>query len=111
VAFQANPQGGGGGEGGLGNFLVQVQVPNVPPEQQQVIHVGMSANIEFDIPQESEIYLPIKAVHQVNGKRYVTVIDASGKKREAPVMTGKTTLTEVAIISGIKQGDRIVVPH
>ncbi|MBS0351110.1 MAG: efflux RND transporter periplasmic adaptor subunit [Proteobacteria bacterium] len=109
VAYQANPQ--SGNEGALGSFLVQVQVPNITPEQKQIIHVGMSANVQFDIPQEAEIYLPIKAVHEVKGQRYVTVVDPSGAQQERLVVTGKTTLTEVAIISGVKQGDRVVVPH
>ena len=109
VAAQANPQ--EGGEGGLGMFEVRIKIPNVTDAQRRIIHVGMSAQAELDIPEPPQIYLPIKAVYQKNGQRMVTILNKSGQRQEVPVVTGKTTLTEVAIIQGISPGDRVVVPH
>lgn len=110
VAAQANPQ-SGGGEGGLSMFEVMIKIPKVSADQQKIIHVGMSASVEFDIPEPPQIYLPIKAVYEKNGQKLVTVVSPSGEQRAVPVITGKTTLTEVAIVQGVSAGDRVVVPH
>lgn len=109
VAAQANPQ--EGSEGGLGMFEVVIKIPKATAEQQRIIHVGMSAQVELDIPEPPQIFLPIKAVYQKNGQRMVTILTKSGKRREVVVITGKTTLTEVAIAEGISPGDRVVVPN
>ncbi len=109
VASQSNP--GEGGEGGLGMFEVRINIPDVTPEQRRIIRVGMSGAVELDIPEAPQIFLPIKAVAQKNGKTVVTVEDKNGQRREVVVITGKTTLTEVAIVKGISPGDRVVVPH
>lgn len=109
VAAQANPQ--TGSEGGLGMFDVIVKVPSITPDQQRNIRVGMSAAVELDIAEPPQIYLPLAAVHQKNNQRLVTVVDKNGQHREVPVVTGKTTLTEVAIAKGIEPGDQVVVPN
>jgi HlyD family secretion protein len=109
VASQANPQ--TSSEGGLGMFEVIVKVPQVSLQQQRNIRVGMSAAVELDIPEAPQIYVPLAAVHQTNGQRAVTVVDKNGQRHEVPVVTGKTTLTEVAIITGLQPGDQVVVPH
>lgn len=109
VASQANPQ--SGGESSLGMFEVIIKVPQVTEAQLRTIRVGMSAAVELNISEAPQIFLPIAAVYQKNGKNKVTVLDRSGKRREVEVITGKTTLTEVAIAKGIAPGDRVVVPH
>ncbi len=92
-------------------FEVRISIPDVTPEQRRIIRVGMSGAAELDIPEPPQIFLPIKAVIQKNGKTVVTVEDKDGVRREVVVITGKTTLTEVAIVKGISPGDRVVVPH
>lgn len=108
VAAQANPQ--TGSDGGLGMFDVIVKVPNITPAQQQNIRVGMSAAVELDISESPQIYIPLEAVHPKNNQRLVTVVGKDGQRREVEVITGKTTLTEVAIIKGLEPGDKVVVP-
>lgn len=108
VAAQANPQ---SNETGLGMFDVKIKIPNLTTEQKQVIHVGMSAKAQLNIEETPQILLPIKAVFTQNGQRMVTIIDKSGQRQNKAVVTGKTTLTDVAIVSGISPGDKVVVPH
>jgi HlyD family secretion protein len=109
VASQSNPT--EGGEGGLGMFEVRVNIPDVSPEQRRIIRVGMSGTVELDIPEPPQIFLPIRAVFQKDNKTMVTVVDKDGQRRDVVVITGKTTLTEVAIVKGISPGDQVVVPH
>jgi HlyD family secretion protein len=109
VAAQANPQSLGAGN--LGQFEVIVKVPKLTPAEQNTIRVGMSAAVELDIPESPMIYLPINAVYQKNGQSMVTLVTPTGEHRETPVVTGKTTLTEVAIVKGVSPGDRVAVPN
>ncbi len=108
VASQANPV---ENEGGLSTFAVGIKIPTITPEQQKIIHVGMSAQIELDVPQPPVIMLPIGAVFTQNGQKMVTVIDKNGKPHDVQVVTGQTTLTDVAIIQGVSPGDRVVANH
>jgi HlyD family secretion protein len=109
VAAQANPQ--EGTSDSLGMFEVGVKIPNITAEQKRIIRVGMSGTVELDIPEPPQIFLPIDAVHPQNGKSMVTVLDKNGQRHEVEVITGKTTLTDVAIVKGISPGDRVVVPN
>lgn len=109
VAAQANPQ--EGNESALGMFEVTIKIPKVDPEQLHVIRVGMSAAVELDIPEPPQLFLPIKAVSRKNGQSWVTILSPSGVPKEVQVITGKTTLTEVAILRGVSAGDHVVVPN
>jgi len=70
----------------------------------------MTSKIEIDIKKQPVIMVPIAAVFRKNGGAGVTIIDKSGKRRVVSVVTGFTTPTQVAIVSGVKDGDRVVVP-
>ncbi len=108
VAAQANPQGGGEG---TGTFEAVVKVPHITENQSRVIRVGMSSAVSLEIPEPPQIYLPIGAVFEQNGQSMVKIVDKSGQQRSVPVVTGKTTLREVAIVQGVKPGDHVVISH
>lgn len=110
VASQANPQ-SGDGSSGASLFEVVIQIPNLSPAQRKIIHVGMNAQAELDIPGTPQIYLPIRAVFEKDGQKMVSVLDKSNHRHDVPVITGQTTLTGVAIVQGLSEGDRVVVPH
>lgn len=98
--------------GGLPTFTVQVAVPKLTEAQQKEIHVGMSAKVEIALENDSQIMVPIAAVNEKDGRSYVQVHDdKTAKIREVFVKTGKTTLNSVAVLAGLKVGDKIVVPH
>jgi HlyD family secretion protein len=97
--------------GGLPTFSVQVVVPHLTKEQQKEIHVGMSAKVDIIIENEPQVMIPIRALIEKKGQAYVRVQDRkTTKAREVLVKTGKTTLDSVAILSGLKTGDEIVIP-
>ena len=96
--------------GGLPTFNVQVSAV-LTPAQQKVIHVGMSANIQMNLTDPPAISIPITAINETNSQTLVTIYDAqTGKLKQVPVQTGKTSETSVMITSGLKAGDRLVVP-
>lgn len=96
-------------EGGGVTFAVQVVVPKLTAEEQKIIHVGMNARVELQVQSKSMIYVPIKAIKEKNGQAVVTILDKNSRQKTVPVQTGHTTQTEVAIIGGLKPGDRVVV--
>jgi multidrug efflux pump subunit AcrA (membrane-fusion protein) len=92
-------------------FTVEVTVPKLTDQQQKVIHVGMTAKIEMNTESEPTIMAPITSVSEKNGESYMRVWDEkTAKVREVAVKTGKTTMDTVAILTGLKPGDKIVVP-
>ncbi len=108
VASQANPN--QSDSGSVSMFNVVVEVPHVSAQQQKLIRVGMSAEVEIDISNPPQILVPIGAVFQKNGQSTVTIIDAKTKKhKDVAVSTGKTTVSDVVILKGIKAGDKVLV--
>ncbi len=98
--------------GGLPTFPVEINVTNLSAAQQKSIHVGMSAKVEINMEEDSQIIIPIVSVKEKNGASFVQTYDQkSGKKQEVAVRTGKTTMDSIAILSGLKIGDKIVVPN
>lgn len=106
VSAQANQ---GGSTGGLSMYAVSVKIPNVEAKTMERIRVGMTAKFEIDIDTQPRIMLPLQAVQEKNGNSVVTILEATGKEKEITVVTGRTTMTDVVIESGIKVGDKVVV--
>lgn len=98
--------------GSLPMFNVEVSVPHLTEAQQKIIHAGMSAKVEIDIQQKSQMMIPIMAVHEKNGEAFVRAYDAKTKKiHEVVIKTGITTMDSVVVLAGLKQGDKIVLPN
>lgn len=95
---------------GLPTFLVEVVVPNLTIEQQQFIHVGMSANVSIRQSNDKNIQIPLVAIEEKRGKSYVNLLDANKRVQRVAVLTGKTSQNAVVILAGLKQGDKIVYP-
>jgi HlyD family secretion protein len=111
VASQAKSGEGGGPGGGLPTFPVSIIVFNLTDQQRDLIKVGMSAKVEIIIQNPSQIKVPIDAVFEKNGMSMVTVIDPkTGATHDVSVQTGDTDLDQVIISSGLKVGDKVIVP-
>lgn len=109
VSSQAQT-GGNGGDSSIAKFPIQITVPNITPEQQKSIHVGMSAQITLNIKQPPTIMVPISAVNTGHDKTTVDVLDPKTHKiTTVPVQTGPTTVDSVTITSGLKAGDEVVI--
>lgn len=97
-------------QGGVPVFPVEVVVPKLTAEQQDVIHMGMSAKVEIRVEEHPAITVPIAAVFEKEGVAHVKV-QQDKKIVEVPVKTGKTTPNAVVIEANLKSGDKIVVAH
>ncbi|RED63232.1 efflux RND transporter periplasmic adaptor subunit [Cohnella lupini] len=58
--------------------------------------------------RENALSIPIAALRKQNGRNYVLVSNADGSKGEVDVEIGVQTTTEVEIINGLKEGQKVV---
>ena len=91
-------------------FDVVINIPSISDIARKTIKVGMSAHVDIHIPNALELYVPINAIITQNGATYVKKVMSDGKTTLVPVITGETTLNSVAIVRGLKSGDKILVP-
>jgi len=101
------------GQNGVPVFPIEITVPKLTPQQQAVIHIGMSAKVQITIEGVSAVTVPIAAVFMKDNKPYVKVKNKDGEEgiTDVLVKTGQTTEDSVVIESPLKPGDSIVVSH
>ena len=90
------------------SFPASAHVDNIKSEQREYLRVGMSAKVMVKIPGKSATMIPISAIQVDKGKRWVTVVNAAGKRSQREVSTGHTTRTDVIISNGLTAGEKIV---
>jgi multidrug resistance efflux pump len=92
-------------------FPVRVRLDPVPEAARQRIRFGMSANVAITLYQNpSAIVVPPGAVKGMAPQSVVTIEDASGRRREVRVKLGEASVEGVEILSGLKPGDKVIVP-
>lgn len=84
---------------------VIIKADNLPKEAK----LGDSADIEIVLQQKSNtLIVPRQAVRSYMGREYVQILDGSSKK-EIDVKTGIKSPTEVEIVSGLKEGQKVIL--
>ncbi|SFF08305.1 RND family efflux transporter, MFP subunit [Paenibacillus catalpae] len=77
-----------------------------PPEG---IQIGHSADMIIELQKrENAIVLPRKAIRSYMGRSYVQVADGE-RKKEVDVEVGLTTPTEVEIVKGLEEGQKVIL--
>ena len=91
---------------GTGTLTLRAKFPN--PEH--LLRPGMNARVRitYDIA-ENAIVIPQKAVTEMLGKQFVTIVGADNKAEQRPVTTGARIGEMWLIENGIKSGEHIVV--
>jgi RND family efflux transporter MFP subunit len=84
----------------------EVDVPN----PQRVLLPGLYADATLTLEKrDNAVAVPLQAVDQNNGRATVDVVDASSKIEVRPIVTGIQTPNDAEILSGLQEGDRVVV--
>ena len=92
-------------EAGIAHFKVKVAVPG--DEAREFLRVGMTADIELLIDERPDVLkAPSEAVIQKKGKSYLKRADGT----EVEVQVGLDTGLDAEIVSGVAEGDAILVP-
>ncbi len=84
----------------------EVDVPNL----NRVLLPGLYAQATITLEQKANaIALPLQALNQANNQTTVDVVDSSNKIVVRPVVVGIQTDTDAEILSGLREGDMVVV--
>ncbi len=86
------------------SFQVKVTGP-CPPG----MYSGMFGRILVPLGEESILVIPRQAVQQVGQLELVAVVD-HGQTRQRAIRTGRTLDTDVEVLSGLREGEQVVVP-
>lgn len=75
------------------------------------LRYGMTGTANILIQDKKDILvLPMEALQQQKGKRFVTVERPNGTREEKEIKIGIRSKTEVEVTEGLKEGDKVVVP-
>lgn len=92
--------------GGVVEFSILV----CPSRDEARLRAGMSANVSIVLASvEDALVVPSQAVRVVNGSPSVRVLDADGTIRTMPIEIGISSETRTQVLSGLVEGDRVVV--
>ncbi|MBF0102990.1 MAG: HlyD family efflux transporter periplasmic adaptor subunit [Desulfobacterales bacterium] len=96
---------------GGSNFDMIVSVPTITTEQKMKIRIGMTARVEvLTYENPKALLVPLKSILLSQGKRTVMLKNKQdGNFSAIDVETGLTNLTSVEILSGLKEGDEILL--
>lgn len=73
--------------------------------------IRMGADIQVIVrTKDNVLIVPTQAIYTVAGESYVEVMSADGRRRRVAVVTGLVGATETEIVSGLKEGDVVVIP-
>lgn len=89
------------------SYPVIIKVPNITTEIRDVVHVGMSAKVSIVEQITNKLYVPLNSINKVNKKTYVTRVDKYGKKTKAEINVGRTTLDDIEVVSGLRDGEQV----
>lgn len=86
------------------SMQVEIDVPN----KDRQLAPGMYAQVTLNVAHAGEsLAVPVQAVDQT-GTPYVLLVNSENKVEKTDVHVGVSTPTRVAILSGVKEGDRII---
>jgi RND family efflux transporter MFP subunit len=84
----------------------EVDVPN----PQRVLLPGLYAEAELGLEQKQNVpSVPVQALNHEGNQTTVLVVDREGQLQDRPVQVGLQTSTDAEIVSGLHEGERVVV--
>ena len=95
---------------GLAIFSADIIIPKLSAEELNIVKFGMSIKIAITITHPPHIMIPIKAVN-VDSSTVQIIAPKTGKAKTVTIRTGETTFQDVTILSGLKAGDKVIVPN
>ena len=76
----------------------------------QMLPVGASADVEVILSKKDNVLVaPPKSVLGSSQDRFVFILD-NNKAKKVPVTTGITNFDMVEILSGLQEGDTVIIP-
>ena len=80
------------------------------PNRDSHLAPGMFANVVLQVQQHPQaLTVPVQAVQMDKGAASVLVLDSKNQVSSRPITTGLEEPTKVEVVSGLKEGDRVIV--
>ncbi|HWQ60748.1 MAG TPA: efflux RND transporter periplasmic adaptor subunit, partial [Negativicutes bacterium] len=77
---------------------------------QDLLYPTMTARVTVNVAESKNVLtVPLSAVKEESGQKYVTVM-AGGKEQKTPVKTGLSDDEKTEVVSGLNEGDQVVLP-
>ncbi|MFH0938399.1 MAG: hypothetical protein V1899_03850 [Planctomycetota bacterium] len=96
------------GLSGVRVFDVEVELKESDPQR---LREGFRATVEFLVATLHDVlYIPVKAVSMRDGMTYVQALH-KGKREWRKIVLGTQTLTDVVVIAGLDENDKVLAPH
>ncbi|MGB9911335.1 MAG: efflux RND transporter periplasmic adaptor subunit [Microgenomates group bacterium] len=93
-------------KGGGTAFPVEISLPE---NHEEKFKWGMNGDVEIIIEEvDNALIIPSEAIIKKEGKNYVKVLE-KGKIKEKEITTGLETEEEIEILSGLQEGDIIIL--
>jgi RND family efflux transporter MFP subunit len=87
---------------------VEIDVPN----RDGKLSPGMYADVTLNIERSGDaLVVPVQAVDRSGSQSFVMLVDRLNRVEKRPVRIGASTANRVEILSGVKQGDSVIVAN
>ena len=90
---------------GVVNYPVTVAVKNPPPG----VKTGMTSNVNIVTDQKNDVLMVVNRAIRNVGRQKMAMVLFEGRQIQAPVVTGMSGDSQTEIVSGLKEGDVVVV--
>lgn len=96
--------------GGAASYKVHIFVPHLTKEEMEKIRLGMNAQVTLSLTRPGIISVPLSAIYRLQGRSYVKRVNPKTQTiTETLVMPGTAFAQTIEILSGLKEGDEIIV--
>lgn len=90
------------------SMQIEIDVPN----RDGSLSPGMYADVSLDVQRTGDaLVVPIQAVDQSAAQPFVMLVNHANKVEKRPVRVGVATANRIEILSGLEQGDRVIVAN
>lgn len=88
-----------------GGYLVKISIKDSTKNLKE----GMSAKVNLNLQNINSFFLPLESIFEIENKTFVYKVSDMGKIQKIQVEIGNVIENKAEIISGIKQGDLIIL--
>lgn len=93
-----------------GTGVVSYEVEILLDKVSSNVKAGMTANADIVIEKkDSALVVPSAAIQEREGKKFVRILGSGDMPREVEVTTGISSDDKTEILSGIREGDKVVI--
>ena len=89
--------------------VIYYQITSIFDTKDERIKSGMTVNLDIETDRKEDVlYLPYYAVKEINGRKYVIILE-NGEKKEKDINTGLEGENTIEIIKGLTEQDKVIV--